>query len=86
MAEKRKEMVFANRVERNFAHDYRVMAFLFEYGVNGLSGVYSHTGEKLQIHPGYALGSILKTFPVRVFPDSLQDVFDCLFYATMLDG
>ena len=80
------QMVLANRVKRDIAHDHWVMAFLFKYGVDGLGGVYSYTGEKLQIHPGNSLGSALKTLPVRVLPDGLQDVFDCLFYTTQLDG
>ena len=78
--------MFANRVKRDIAHDHRVMVFLFKYGVNGLGGVCPYSGEKLQIHPGYSLGSALKTLPVRVLPDGLQDVFDCLFYTTQLDG
>ena len=86
MAEKREEMVFANLVKRDIAHDHWVMAFLFKYGVDSLGRVYPYAREKLQIHPGYSLGSALKTLPVRVLPDGLQDVFDRLFYTTQLDG
>ena len=86
MAEKREEMVFANRVKRDITHDHWVMAFFFEDGVNSLGRVYPYTGENLLIHPGYSLGSTLKTLPVRVLPNGLQDVFDCLFYTTKLDG
>ena len=86
MAENREEMVFANRVKRDITHDHRVMAFLFKNGVNSLGRVYPDAGEKLRIHPGYSLGSALKTLPVRVLPDGLQDVFDRLFYTTQLDG
>ena len=78
--------MFANRVKRDVAKNYRIMAFLFEYRVNGLSGICPYTGKELQIHPAYSLGSALKTLPVRVLPDSLQDAFDCLFYTTQLDG
>ena len=62
------------------------MAFLFKQGVDGPGRVYPYAREKLLIHAGYTLRGALKPLPVRVLPDGLQDVFDCLFYTTELDG
>jgi len=72
-SEKRQEMVFTNRVERNITNYYQFIAILS--GVKGYftAGVNSDSGEDLFVEFGYSLWCSTQSFPIDVLTNSRQN-------------
>jgi hypothetical protein len=80
------QVVLAHRIKGDITQHHRVGVLYFKYSVDSLYRFQPDTGEQLGVHAGYPSRGALQAVPVRVFPESFQDIANCLFDALLLDN
>ena len=77
-AHERHEMVLADRVERDVAHEHHLLMALVEGHAEVLGRVLADAGEDLRVHVGDAARRVEQPLALRVLPDALEDQANAL--------
>ena len=76
LADKRQQMMFAHRIERDAFQDHHLIVVLGERRRHVFGRVLIESLKELHIHFGYALRGVAKTLSLWIFADPLKYHFN----------